>query len=62
MRPELDDSPDRWRVWQLAVRPHYLAAVCAARGEDAPPRFVLREIVPLARESIVDITLARATD
>jgi 4'-phosphopantetheinyl transferase len=62
MRPELGDSPDRWRVWRLTVRPHYFAAVCAARGEDAPPRLVAREIVPLARENIVDITLARATD
>ncbi len=62
MRPELGDSPDRWRVWQLAVRPHYLAAICAARGEDAPPRIVLREIVPLARESIAEFTLARATE
>jgi hypothetical protein len=36
-------------------------AVCAARGEDAPPRIVAREIVPLASERIVDITLSRAT-
>jgi 4'-phosphopantetheinyl transferase len=61
MRPALGDSPARWRVWQLDLRPQYLAAVCAARGGDAPPRIVVREVVPFAREKIVDVTLARAT-
>ncbi|HUN70964.1 MAG TPA: 4'-phosphopantetheinyl transferase superfamily protein [Steroidobacteraceae bacterium] len=61
MRPELGDSPDRWRVWQLVLRPDYLAAVCAARGEDVSPRIVVREIVPLAHEKAVDITPSRAT-
>lgn len=62
MRPELGDSPDRWRVWQLILRPEYVAAVCASRGEDVPPRIIVREIVPLAREKILDITPVRATD
>jgi hypothetical protein len=61
MRPQLGDSPNLWRVWQLDLRPHYLAAICAARGEDAPPRMVAREIVPLGREQVVDVTLVRAT-
>lgn len=61
MRPELGDSPGRWRVWQAPLRPDYLAAVCAARGE-APPRIVAREIVPLARERIIDFTPSRATE
>jgi 4'-phosphopantetheinyl transferase len=61
MRSELGDSPALWRVWQLVLRPDYLAAVCAARGEDAPPLIVAREIVPLARERIVNITVSRAT-
>jgi hypothetical protein len=61
MRPKLGDSPNLWRVWQLDLRPHYLAAICAARGEDAPPRIVAREIVPLGREKVVDVTLTRAT-
>jgi 4'-phosphopantetheinyl transferase len=59
--PKLGDDAGRWRVWLLAVRPDHLVAVCAARGEDAPPRMVAREIVPLASEKIVDITLSRAT-
>jgi len=61
MRPDLGDSPDRWRVWQLVLRPDYLAAVCAARGEDVSPRIVVREIVPLAGEKVVDIIPSRAT-
>jgi 4'-phosphopantetheinyl transferase len=61
MRPELDDSAGLWRVWQLVLRRDYLAAVCAARGEEAPPLIVAREIVPLAREEIVAVSLGRAT-
>jgi 4'-phosphopantetheinyl transferase len=61
MRPALGDSPSRWRVWQLELRREYLAAVCAARGGKAPPGIVVREVVPFAREKIVDVTLARAT-
>jgi len=61
MRPGLGDSPGLWRVWQLALRPDYLAAVCAARGEDAPPSIIVREIVPLAREKIVDVMPSRTT-
>lgn len=62
MRPELGDSPACWRVWQLRLRPDYLVALCAASGEDVPPRIVVREVVPLARERIVDVTPSRATD
>jgi 4'-phosphopantetheinyl transferase len=62
MRPELGDSPGCWRVWQLDLRLDYLAAVCAARGEDLSPRIVVREIVPLLREKIIDVTPSRATD
>lgn len=61
MRPELGDSPDRWRLWQLAPRPGYLAAVCAARGDDAAPRIAVREVVPLAREKLIDVEPSRAT-
>lgn len=62
MRPELGDSPDRWRLWQLVLRSDYLAAVCAARGGDVPPRITVREIVPLARERIVDVAPSRSTN
>ena len=62
MRPELNDSPHRWRLWQLAPRPDYLAAVCAARGDDAAPRITVREVVPLAREKLLEIEPSRTTD
>ncbi|HVC30884.1 MAG TPA: hypothetical protein VND24_06830, partial [Steroidobacteraceae bacterium] len=61
MRPELGDSPGHWRLWQIALRCGYLAAVCASRGDEAPPRITLREVVPLAREEAVDIVLVRST-
>jgi 4'-phosphopantetheinyl transferase len=61
MRSELADSPQRWRLWQLSLRPDYLAAICAARGEEAPPRIIVREIVPLASEKIIDTVPSRST-
>lgn len=61
MRPELGDSPERWRLWQFVLRSDYLAAVCAARGADAPPHVTLREVVPLAGEKRVDIAPSRST-
>lgn len=61
MRPALGDSPGNWRLWQLALRGGYLAAICSARGEETPPRITLREIVPLASEKTVDFELLRST-
>lgn len=61
MRPGLGDSPERWRLWQLVLRADYLVGICAARGQDVPPRITLREIVPLASERAVDITPTRST-
>jgi 4'-phosphopantetheinyl transferase len=62
MRPALADSPGGWRVWQLGLRPDYLVAICAARGEELSPQLVVREIVPLLHERIVAVTPSRATD
>lgn len=62
MLPELGDSPARWRLWQLALRPDYVAGVCAARGEDMPPLITAREIVPLASERVLDIIPSRSTE
>lgn len=61
MRSDLDDSPQRWRLWQLELRCGYLAAVCAARAEEAAPGITMREIVPLAYEKTVDIVPSRST-
>lgn len=60
MRPELGDAPERWRLWQMAPRSGYLAAVCAARGEDCP-LITVREVVPLAGEKLVAIEATRST-
>jgi 4'-phosphopantetheinyl transferase len=61
MRPGLGDSPERWRLWQLILRGDYLVGVCAARGEAAPPRLTVRDIVPLASERAADIAPLRGT-
>jgi 4'-phosphopantetheinyl transferase len=61
MSPTLDDSPGAWRLWQLAPRSGYLAAVCAARGETSPPQITVRELVPLARERIIAVEILRST-
>lgn len=65
MRPELADSPQRWRLWQLTLRPDYLAAVCAARGaaesDSEPLRIIGREVVPLSWERTVDVLVSRST-
>lgn len=61
MRPELADSPRCWRLWQLVLRPDYLAGVCAARGEECPPQLTVREIVPLACEKVVGVEASRST-
>jgi 4'-phosphopantetheinyl transferase len=61
MRPELGDSPGRWRLWQLAPRADYLAAVCAGRGEGPAPRITVREIVPLAAERVIALEPARSS-
>ena len=61
MRPELGDSPQRWRLWLLALRGGYLAAVCASRGEEVPPRILMRETVPLAGERLVAVEPLRGT-
>jgi len=61
MRAGLGDSPQHWRLWLLAPRAGYLAAVCAARGAEVAPRIIVREVVPLAGETIVDIAASRST-
>jgi 4'-phosphopantetheinyl transferase len=61
MRPRLGDSPAGWHLWQLDLRAGYLAAVCAARAAGAAPQIVVREVVPLAGERIIEIAVSRST-
>ena len=62
MRPQLGDSPQCWRLWQLDLRSGYVAAVCAARGGESAPTITVRETVPLAGERIIDVAVSRGTD
>jgi 4'-phosphopantetheinyl transferase len=61
MRPQLDDAPARWQFWQLAPRAGYVAAICAARVGEGVPRILAREVVPLEREKIIEVTISRST-
>lgn len=61
MQPQLGDSPACWQLWQLDPRAGYVAAVCAERAGAEAPRILLREVVPLAGERIIDVTIARST-
>lgn len=45
--PELGDDGATWRFRQLAPSPAHLLAVCA-RASGGEPRFVFRQVVPLA--------------
>ncbi len=57
----LADSPRRWRLWQLALRSRYLAALCAECSGTGPVAIVVREVVPLLSERTVETVLLRAS-
>ena len=61
MSPGLGDSPQRWRLWQFTLRSGYLAAVCAARADEAAPSITVREVVPLGSEKTLDLAPFRST-
>jgi 4'-phosphopantetheinyl transferase len=60
MRPELNDSPSRWRFWQFRSAASYLAAVCAEAAE-ASQQLVARKVVPLLREEVIDCESVRTS-
>jgi 4'-phosphopantetheinyl transferase len=68
IQPKLQDAAENWRFWQWWVRPQqpdsiaahhgqHLLALCAPNVRDAPPRLVLKEIVPFVSEGDLHHTL-----
>ncbi|MBA2675212.1 4'-phosphopantetheinyl transferase superfamily protein [Ramlibacter sp.] len=56
VHPELADVASRWHFWQFRP-PGFLLAVCAQRIQTARQRIVLREVVPLQGDSLLDSPL-----
>lgn len=55
-----NDAPGRWRFWQFKLADDYLVAVCAEKTNPKPPLLVLREVVPLASDKLLDFKLLRS--
>jgi len=55
-----NDVPNRWRFWQFRLADDYLVAVCAEKINPTPPVLVLRQLVPLMSERILDFQLLRS--
>jgi len=51
----IDDDPQRWHFWQCRPTPHYLLALCAESLGGPAPQISVRQVVPLAGESRVDM-------
>ncbi|MBT2744866.1 MULTISPECIES: 4'-phosphopantetheinyl transferase superfamily protein [unclassified Lysobacter] len=48
--PELRDDAERWSLWQYRPTTDYLLAICAERGDGAPPCVSMRKFTPLVGE------------
>jgi 4'-phosphopantetheinyl transferase len=57
----LGDSPERWRLWQLALRGQFLLAICAQRAPGRALRLRVREVVPLSREAQIEVPVERSS-
>lgn len=55
-----NDVPERWRFWQFRLVDDYMVAVCAEKINQEPPSLVLRQVVPLTSERILDFQLLRS--
>ena len=58
MRPELHDRSSRWRFSAVQADGIYLLAVCAEAAESSP-QLVIRKVIPLVHEEILDCALVR---
>ncbi len=58
----LGDSPERWRLWQLALRGQFLLAICAERAAGRPAKLRIREVVPLSRDEEIEVPVERASE
>ncbi len=60
--PGQNDMPTHWWFWQFRLRAEYLAAICAQRVCSKSPQLVLREVVPLVSECMLEHTLLRISE
>ena len=56
VHPDLADVAARWQFWQFRP-PGFLLALCAQRIQPGRPRVVLRDVVPLQGETVLDSPL-----
>jgi 4'-phosphopantetheinyl transferase len=61
IHPQLNDDAARWRFWQLRPSADFLAALCVERTQPASPQLVMRNVVPLSAEDIIDYALLRTS-
>ncbi len=61
IRPELNDSPSRWRFWQFRPTESYVVAVCAEAAV-ASRQLVAWKAVPLLHEELFDCAPSRISD
>jgi 4'-phosphopantetheinyl transferase len=57
IRSELKDQPSRWNFWQFRLSTDYFTAVCAERSGDAIQQLILKKIVPLEYEMMLNFDL-----
>lgn len=56
VHPELEDMASRWRFWQFRP-PGFLLALCAERIQAERQRVVLRDVVPLQGDRVMESPL-----
>ncbi|RDZ28508.1 4'-phosphopantetheinyl transferase family protein [Lysobacter silvisoli] len=60
--PELSDDAGRWSLWQYRPTTDYLMAICAERGDGAPPSVSMRKFTPLVGEAPLSARHLRSSE
>lgn len=60
--PQLGDDANRWSFWQYRPTAAHLLAICAERREGGTPSLTLRQVVPLAREKVLQPELLKTSE
>jgi 4'-phosphopantetheinyl transferase len=51
---ELNDHPRHWHFWQCQPHADYLMAVCAQNNHSSPQQLILRKLIPLREETLLN--------
>jgi len=62
MQRNLNDFPARWRFWQLRLSANYIIAVCADRSNSSDQQLVLKKVVPLGEEQVLNYSLLLSSE